>query len=483
MVSSGLTSASWIWTAHSNGSVETVAFLKSFSTPSEKIASDAVISITAVENFTLFVNGQPIGASGTGQDEWKSAHLLRAALNSSENVFSVLVNSGPSTSPGPGLLAAIQISYTDSTNSTLVSNSSWLASSDIPSDFPTPSDLSRFASAAVAASYGSGPWGKNVALPLPDPSPLALLGSTWIWSTADASLAAPVGTVGFRKVFTTPSGKISEYATILLTVDNTFALWINGNYVGSPPADPNVDSVLSAWFHPQQFNVTLNPSLNVFNVIAQNFPTAGTTEPSGAGFIAAIQVHYNDGSSDIIRTDSSWLHGDSTSVPTFLSTSDSLLSPSVAQGPLGMAPWTPLRGIADALDAGRVPTAALNASPTAPSNASPTTLSSASSPATRSHSVPVAAIVAPIVGVVAIAAIIIAFFVWKSSRSAKTQTGFPIVIPFSGYRAVPSDTSSFSEAPLLMGGVGYADAPPSYYPYGESEPLVAGVSGLRKLRT
>ncbi|KAF8186904.1 hypothetical protein K438DRAFT_1835246 [Mycena galopus ATCC 62051] len=78
------TAASWIWTSNS-GSASTspgnVAFLELFQAPASETASSAVISITAVGNFMLWVNGQPIGASNDIQNGWNSVLVLRAALN------------------------------------------------------------------------------------------------------------------------------------------------------------------------------------------------------------------------------------------------------------------------------------------------------------------------------------------------------------------------------------------------------------------
>ncbi|KAJ7666054.1 hypothetical protein DFH06DRAFT_266082 [Mycena polygramma] len=477
LISSGLTSASWIWARNGSSTSGNVAFIKSFSTPAGKIASNAVITMTAVEHATLWCNGHPIGVSGTGQDGWKSAHVLRAALNASVNTFSVLVSNSNSTTTPPGFVAAIQVSYNDSTTSSLMSDSSWLAASesDIPADFPTPSDLSRFASAVAVASYGSGPWGQNVALALSDSSPPTLQDSTWIWSTPNASQGAPVGTVGFRKAFPTPGGKSAQSATILLTVDNTFTLYLNGNYIGSPPADPNAVGFISVWSHPQQFTVTLNSTLNVFDVIAQNFPAEGNTDDTSAGFIATIQIRYTDGTSDTIHSDSSWLTGDATSAPTFLSTSDANLSPSIAQGPLGTAPWgSGLLSISDALNADSVPAAPLWGSGTSTPPAT-----SSTSPSSHSHSIPVVAIVAPIAGVLVVGAII-AFFVWRLRSATKTR-GLPGVTPFlrfSRYAVVPTDPSaSEAHSSTNMVGTTHDDAPPPSYSVGELDPLVAGLSG------
>ncbi|KAJ7858745.1 hypothetical protein B0H13DRAFT_2075859 [Mycena leptocephala] len=427
-----LGSASWIWAASTQGPPSTftgnVAFLKNISTPAGKTASRAIISITAVQHFTIWVNGQPIGASGTGKDDWKSASVLRAALNASVNTFSVLVtNSDKSAATPPGLLAAIQIMYTDSTNSTFLSDSSWLAAyTFIPPKFPMPSDLSTFAPAAVAAVYGSGLWGQKVSLPSPDPSPPTLKDSSWIWSTPNASTNAPVGAVAFRKTFATPSGKSAQSATILLTVDNHFVLYLNGDCVAMPPGVISGD-----WGYAQQFTVKLNATLNVFTVVGQNFPpTPPSQSPrsdvipgTSAGFIAAIKILYQDGTSEIIRTDSSWLNSNFISLPVFLSTSDDNLSSSFAQGQMGVGPWHQLKGISDVLSTMNVP----NAPFTSSSSASPT-----------SHSVPVAAIVGAVVGGLVIVALLVGLFIWlrrrRNSRAASNEvkaftTGAPSVAP------------------------------------------------------
>ncbi|KAJ6553630.1 hypothetical protein DFH09DRAFT_924817, partial [Mycena vulgaris] len=331
---SGLVSASWIWT--SSGTTGNVAFMKTFPSPTGQSAVSASISMTAVNQFTLWVNGQPIGASGNGADDWKSATVLSASLNASTNTFSVLAVNNVGA-PAPGLVAAILFKYSDGSVDTVFSDSSWAVSAIIPSDFPTPSDLSHFSTAAVAAPFGSGPWGSSVTVPSADPNALSLLGKTWIWSTSTAASTAAVGRVGFRKTLTTPSGKNAQAATVLITVDDEFKLYLNGNYVGAPPGIGNFQFV-------QQFAITLglNATLNTFTVIAQNYANPGTSDPSPAGLIAAIRIHYSDGSSDDVGTDTSWLSGDFTSLPSFLSTADSALSPAFTIGPMGAQPWGPL---------------------------------------------------------------------------------------------------------------------------------------------
>ncbi|KAJ7031918.1 hypothetical protein C8F04DRAFT_1108613 [Mycena alexandri] len=461
---SPLTAASWIWTANST-SAGNVAFLKNITAPSGKTASHALVSMTAVANWTLWINGQPIGGSGSNEDQWTSAHVLRATLNASVNTFSILVNGSQSTTPPPGLLVAIQVSFSDSTNSTFLSDSSWLAAStNIPSDFPLPSNLSPFAPATAAAPYGSGPWGQGVSLPAPDPNPVSLKSSSWIWSTANASLAASAGTVGFRKTFATPVGKRAQSVTILLSADNNFKLYLNGQYVGAPPGS-------GFWQYAQQFTVDVNATLNAFTVIAQNFPSTREAPQSPAGFIAAIRVLYADNTSDIIATDSSWLSGGFISLDNFFSTDDARLSPSFVLGPMGMEPWRQLSGISDALSAASVPSAPFT--PEAPA-------SSGSNNRLASRSVLVGIILTVVVAVLVVVLLAILFMRRRRRNSqAKKNNDLEVVTPtpfwgwgFSVVRADALQRSPFAGKAgrdKVTRTLEDSEAPPPSYAAADSE--------------
>ncbi|KAJ7440127.1 hypothetical protein FB451DRAFT_990262, partial [Mycena latifolia] len=282
---------------------------------------------------------------------WKSVHLLRAALNATTNVFSVLagatINPG---APAPGLLASVHLTYTDNTTDSFVSDTSWRVTADIPTDFPLPLETTAFTTAAVLAPYGSGPWGNDATLASPDPAPLNLSASAWLWSNPNAStVSVPVGNTGFRKVMSAPIGKIATSAQVLLTVDNSFDLFVNGRFVGSPPYDSIVPGVVPAWNYAQLFTAGLDAETNVFVVIAKKIANPDVPDgPSPPGFIATIRIFYADNSSDVIGTDATWLTGDVTDTATFLSVADAELAPSTAQGPFGMAPWGQLLGVSDA---------------------------------------------------------------------------------------------------------------------------------------
>ncbi|KAJ7745194.1 hypothetical protein DFH07DRAFT_977710 [Mycena maculata] len=354
--------ASWIWLPEpdllTTAPLGNAAFIKTFATPAGKTAASAVIAITVDNNYTLWVNGQAIGESGPGEYAWQTAQVFEAQLNATANVFSVLGDNAqlPANNPGSanpaGLLAAIQVLYSDGSNDTILSDSTWLVSSTVPSDFPLPADVSKFVAAQVATQYGTGPWGTSVTAAAPNP--LTLAGSAWLWDTSNSGANAPVGTIGFRKTIVTPAGKTATSATILVSVDNTFQMYVNGQYVGSPPFDDNAPNSPSSWEYAQRISVSLTLSSNILTVLATNFPPQAGSTTSGAGFIAAIQVDYTDGTNDVFGTDTTWLTGPVTSASAFLATADSALLPSIAQGTYGMAPWGDI-GTVDALNALDIP--------------------------------------------------------------------------------------------------------------------------------
>ncbi|KAJ7291139.1 hypothetical protein C8J57DRAFT_1271490 [Mycena rebaudengoi] len=354
---SGLLSASWIWVATPAGSsappAGNAAFIKNFISPSGMTATHAAITITAVNNFTLWVNGAPIGATTRDVDDWKSAQNFSVFLDGSKNVFSVLAsNDANAGSPSGGLLAAIRIFFADGSTQTVVSDATWAATAAIPDDFPMPATTTQFVSASVAAPFGSGAWGTSVTLADTDGYALNLstnsVGS-WIWSTKGAAVSAAVSTIGCRKTVQTIAGKTAQAATILLTVDNTFSLYVNGRYVGAPPTTDE-----AAWERAQLYTVPLSPASNTFTVIARNF-AGDNNGPSSAGLIAVLKMFFTDGSSAITGTDATWLCGDAPSAPSFIAIPDSSLTAAFVQGPVPLQPWGEITQIYNALDAASIP--------------------------------------------------------------------------------------------------------------------------------
>ncbi|KAJ7751110.1 hypothetical protein B0H16DRAFT_1841511, partial [Mycena metata] len=220
---SGLTSASWIWT--SGATMGSIAFIKTYISGSGRTATSATISLTVVQQFTLWVNGRLIGASGDGADDWKSAQVFTTALNATSNIFSVLaVNDADSGVPAPGLLAAIQVKYSDGSDDVIVSDSIWVVSTVVPSDFPTPSTYSLFSPATLLAPFGSG-----------SPPPIST-------ATTVNALSAP----------SIPSSSGTLKSTPSSVGDGT-----HGSSITAPPTDSASRSRSSA---PSSFASTVRPS-------------------------------------------------------------------------------------------------------------------------------------------------------------------------------------------------------------------------------
>ncbi|KAF7293113.1 hypothetical protein MKEN_01468700 [Mycena kentingensis (nom. inval.)] len=363
--------ASWIWLPTPNlqtsAPAGTVGFLRSFTSPSGKVAAAASIALTADNNFTVFVNGHPVGASDPGSS-WQTGQALIATLNATHNTIAVLAVNFDDSKKAPtpaGLLAFVRTFYTDGSNDTFASDASWKVTGSIPKDWPSVSDTSGFVDAQVAFKYGEGPWTDQVSVVQSDFTSDAFSGSNWIWSASDAATAALAGNVGFRKKVPSPADKRPTSATVVATADNFFQLFINGRYISSPPPDPNTaGEPISGWQYASRvttFFPSSTPSSSLetltFDFIATNFLAQGTTaSASSAGFIAAILITYSDGSSATIHTDPSWLASStaaSASPQAFISTADASLTPASSLGAYGMPPWGAV-GVADTVDAARV---------------------------------------------------------------------------------------------------------------------------------
>ncbi|KAJ6585173.1 hypothetical protein B0H19DRAFT_1108616 [Mycena capillaripes] len=427
---SGLTSASWIWTAQPT--TGNVAFLKTVSDPAGRTATAAIISMTAVNRYVLWVNSQPIGASGDGTNDWKSVQLLSAALNASTNTFAILaVNDNNPGAPAPGFLAAIRVLYSDGSTQLIVSDATWEVSPIIPTNFPqfSSSDLIRFLSATVLGSFGAGP-GNSLSVTSSDPNLLLpiIKASMWIWSTVDAAAGAPAATVGFRKTIATPSGKTAQSAQILVAADNGFILYVNGVYIGQPPLPPD-------FHYPQLFTTDLNAASNVFTVF-------GVNDDGPAGIAVSITTQYSDGSSSAaVGTDTSWLYANFTTVPAFLALPDSsLLNTFAIVAPAA----SQLTSVSNALAAPDVPSGPF---------ASGTPLPSTSSQTSSSHNTPVGAIVGPVVGVLALIAVGLVVFFWlrRRRRSHDSQQAPPPMASLQATPYVPSFTATHYTYPSQDG--------------------------------
>ncbi|TFK37505.1 bacterial alpha-L-rhamnosidase-domain-containing protein [Crucibulum laeve] len=335
--------SSWIWTPETNppnAPPGDRVFRKTFAAPTGKIPVSAVILITADDQFSIYVDGQFIGSSPTTTDIWKKAQFFSASLSSNSTLFAVhainLADVGTGGDGPAGLLLAIKVSFSDGSSTIIFSDSSWLSNKVIPSDWNLPTgNTSGWLSASAIAVYGQGPWTNQVATPTSISSPtLSFADSSWIWSSEASPPNAPAQPRAFRKTFVAASGKTLKSALILLTVDDGFRLYVDGNILGSSPNETDV------WKSAQRFTVDLNGTSTLFAIWANNLADVNSGGPSPAGLLGVIQITYTDGSTEVVLSDTTWkVSTDVSNGFELPSVNDSTWSSASSLGKYGVDPW------------------------------------------------------------------------------------------------------------------------------------------------
>jgi hypothetical protein len=174
-------------------------------------------------------------------------------------------------------------------------------------------------------------WGREVQISdEPSSKATSSLGAAkWIWfNEGNPAQAAPPGRRYFRRVLTLDAGSEVESVRLVMTADNSFECWVNGQRVG---AGDNFQrsyglSVTSA----------LKPGANLIAVLAVN----GADTPNPAGLIGALTIQLRDGRTLVIPTDASWEAAKTVSGQWNAEAAGTgSWSAAKELGPFGMAPW------------------------------------------------------------------------------------------------------------------------------------------------
>ncbi len=120
--------------------------------------------------------------------------------------------------------------------------------------------------------------------------------AAWIWAS-EAPSSAPAPVCAFRRNFDLTAAPMA--ATVSITADNVYELYVNGTYVGG---DGGVDPVF--WRSIERFDVAhlLVPGTNVVAVEARCLGGA-------AGLLAAVRIDERDGTQRALVTGETWLWG------------------------------------------------------------------------------------------------------------------------------------------------------------------------------
>jgi alpha-L-rhamnosidase len=160
---------------------------------------------------------------------------------------------------------------------------------------------------------------------------LTLSNSKWIWTAdGDATKSVPAGMRYFRLALDLPQKTAVEKAEIILTVDDRFKLYINGNQAGQNRRGND------SWRDAQKYDITnlLTTGRNCVAVEADNI----SNSPSGVA--AKIFITLKDGEKIVKTSDDSWLVSKNAASgweqPDF---DDSKWEKAQVVGPMGIAPW------------------------------------------------------------------------------------------------------------------------------------------------
>ncbi len=131
----------------------------------------------------------------------------------------------------------------------------------------------------------------------PPPAPAAALASElprarWLWH--EPTLSAPVGTRCFRREVVLPAGRRVTAATVQMTADNSFELFINGAPAGGG----------HSFHHVEELDVAAlrKPGTNVLAATVHN----GGDAPNPAGLLGVLVVQFEGGADLVVPTDRSW---------------------------------------------------------------------------------------------------------------------------------------------------------------------------------
>ncbi|KAK0492275.1 lectin [Armillaria luteobubalina] len=281
--------STWIWTGEQNGADEDDSpagvrpFRKAIPSSSTKCPVCATIIISCDDSYSIFVNGREIGA---GSGLYTSAVYTVGLEPEGHNVFAIAVNNVVGAA---GLIAAIHVDYSDGTTQTIVTDTTWKTiKATPPGGWTSPS----FNDSAWIAASSEGPTAGTPWKMPPLPPAMSMAGVSWI-RTNETSAAGvdPLGHRPFRKTIVSPYGKVAVCGKVVITADDEYTLYVNGNNIGNG----------SDFITMQAYSIPiLDADENLIAVDSVN------TRPILAGLIAGVLVAYSDGTSETYYTDDSW---------------------------------------------------------------------------------------------------------------------------------------------------------------------------------
>ncbi|KAA1420726.1 Bacterial alpha-L-rhamnosidase [Mumia zhuanghuii] len=127
-----------------------------------------------------------------------------------------------------------------------------------------------------------------------DAASLDMSGASWIWSSDATTGGAPGEPRAFRRAWDAPEGKTATSAEVLITADDSFRVWLNGELLGETQGAEN------EWQQSHLYKAALKPDRNVIAVRTTN----GAGSPGG--LLAKVRTTWSDGTTSVATTDATW---------------------------------------------------------------------------------------------------------------------------------------------------------------------------------
>ena len=151
-----LKTAAWIWFPEGHPATDAPAekrfFRRGFDLPEGKKISRAFLRVSADDQFTARLNGTELG----GGEDWRAAQQfndIARLLKTGRNELEITAVNKPAAGANPaGLIAALEIEFTDGSALHIDSDAAWLCAKT--------EAAGAWTNALIAARYGEGPWGE-----------------------------------------------------------------------------------------------------------------------------------------------------------------------------------------------------------------------------------------------------------------------------------------------------------------------------------
>ncbi|MGI5227564.1 family 78 glycoside hydrolase catalytic domain [Actinoallomurus sp. CA-142502] len=286
-----LTGAHWIWYPEgdpaSSEPASTRYFRRTVDLGSGAITK-ASFTLTADDEFTLYVNGTRAASSPQVTDGWKQGQLadVTSLLRPGANTLAI---QAVNTSESPaGVIGRLHVERADGDPVDFVTDSSFRSAQSAPDGWEKPGfDDSSWSAAKDAAAYGSGPWGNQVVQPSPP---------------------VPYLRHGFRVA------KPVAAARLYVTSLGLYEAHLNGRRVGDDDFTPGwTDYNKRVQYQTYDVTSMLHRGDNAIGALlapgwySGNIGFAGThVYGQQPWFLAQLRVDYTDGTAQTVGTDDSW---------------------------------------------------------------------------------------------------------------------------------------------------------------------------------